>query len=220
MAPTTGAASVAPRPSRGGTNRPTPLPVAVTGPAGRPSAEPAAGAANDEGAAGAAAEDAGGGDEVDSGDAADDGSAADAGADGAAKGARRRRRLRTARRLRRLRQAGPAAAFPPAAKPADSSEGFEAAGDGATFTVADPRPPTAELNVTAPKWAAPGAKVQVDFGATSYVGASVAGGDVTVEWETPQAKGEAKVGGGAWGRRRLSRAVAMGARGHARPALV
>ena len=74
------------------------------------------------------------------------------------------------------------------------------AGDGATdagyetvasaaFAVADPRPPTADLLLTAPNWAKPRDRVGVALKATSYVGTSVAGAELTLAWELPRAKG-------------------------------
>jgi hypothetical protein len=58
-----------------------------------------------------------------------------------------------------------------------------------TFTVADPRPPTADLQLTSPPWAVLNASVPVTVETQSYVGGSVAGAVVTLEWSTPRASG-------------------------------
>ncbi|KAG2434208.1 hypothetical protein HXX76_007934 [Chlamydomonas incerta] len=53
------------------------------------------------------------------------------------------------------------------------------------FTVADPRPPTAELQLDAPAWAAPNATaLRINVTAASYIGASVDAAEVTLTWRT------------------------------------
>ena len=59
--------------------------------------------------------------------------------------------------------------------------------------MADPRPPTAELSLTAPKWVKADAKVPVSLVAKSYVGTQVAGADITLEWSLPRAQGKVTV---------------------------
>jgi len=116
---------------------------------------------------------------------------------------------RPATRGRLLHQSrAPAAAAavvipPPGAPAAQSAAGFDTVST-ATFTVADPRPPTAELNVTAPKWVKPDARVVVRLVARSYVGTQVEGADVTVSWSLPKASGNVTVSylgflGKGWG---------------------
>ncbi|KAG1668837.1 hypothetical protein FOA52_004932 [Chlamydomonas sp. UWO 241] len=58
-----------------------------------------------------------------------------------------------------------------------------------TITVADPRPPTAELILTLPAWVKPGADITVQAQATSYLGTSVAGAAMTLTWRTSLAQG-------------------------------
>ncbi|GFH18397.1 A2M domain-containing protein, partial [Haematococcus lacustris] len=57
------------------------------------------------------------------------------------------------------------------------------------FTIADPRPPTADLVVKAPSWALPNASVVVTLTATSYLGTSVASAPITLDWSAGSAKG-------------------------------
>ncbi|KAL6763015.1 hypothetical protein V8C86DRAFT_462822 [Haematococcus lacustris] len=57
------------------------------------------------------------------------------------------------------------------------------------FTIADPRPPTADLVVKAPSWALPNASVVVTLTATSYLGSSVASAPITLDWSAGNAKG-------------------------------
>ncbi|KAG2447325.1 hypothetical protein HYH02_007655 [Chlamydomonas schloesseri] len=53
------------------------------------------------------------------------------------------------------------------------------------FTVADPRPPTAELKVDVPPWAPPNATaLRINVTAVSYIGASVDGAEVSLTWRT------------------------------------
>lgn len=60
---------------------------------------------------------------------------------------------------------------------------------GTGFTVADPRPPTAALTLTASNWVRPKDDVEVSLKAESYVGSDVSGANMTVAWETSKAKG-------------------------------
>jgi hypothetical protein len=66
-------------------------------------------------------------------------------------------------------------------------------GDSESFTTADPRPPTAALNVTAPKWAPPQSAVAVRLEARSYIGASVGGAPISYTWSTSLAAGQGNV---------------------------
>lgn len=71
--------------------------------------------------------------------------------------------------------------------PAVVNPGAYIAGTG--FTVADPRPPTAQLTLTAPNWVKPKDAVKVSLKAESYVGSDVSEANVTIAWETGKAKG-------------------------------
>lgn len=70
---------------------------------------------------------------------------------------------------------------------------------GSGFTVADPRPPTAELTITAPNWVKPADSVRVSLKAESYVGSDVSGANMTIAWETGKAKGTLEVSTNASG---------------------
>lgn len=56
--------------------------------------------------------------------------------------------------------------------------------DSITITIADPRPPTAELTLNSPVWAAPNTTVVVNGTAASLLGADIAGAEVTITWNT------------------------------------
>ena len=61
----------------------------------------------------------------------------------------------------------------------------------ATFTVGDPRPPTASLALsTASSWVKPGGVVTVTATTKSYVGSDVSGAEVALKWSTAKASGE------------------------------
>lgn len=60
--------------------------------------------------------------------------------------------------------------------------------DSMTITVADPRPPTAELELQLSSWVKPGTDVVLKAVATSYLGTSVASAPMTVTWSTPRAQ--------------------------------
>jgi hypothetical protein len=65
-----------------------------------------------------------------------------------------------------------------------------------TFTVADPRPPTADLSLNAPTWTRPqDASVDVALQAVSYLGGAVAGAPVAVSWRV-EGGGGGGIGGG------------------------
>ncbi|KAF8068259.1 hypothetical protein HT031_001946 [Scenedesmus sp. PABB004] len=81
---------------------------------------------------------------------------------------------------------------PGAPAPAKGSDG-PAELASVTFTVGTPRPPTALLNVTVPDWAPPGATVEVLIAASSYLGATVSGADVSLTWTVPRATGRLTV---------------------------
>ncbi|GBF96122.1 hypothetical protein Rsub_08870 [Raphidocelis subcapitata] len=68
------------------------------------------------------------------------------------------------------------------------------------FTVADPRPPTAVLNVTVPDWSMPNSTVKALVSIASYLGADVSGATVKLTWTVPLAKGEVNVTTDARGR--------------------
>ncbi|PNH12233.1 hypothetical protein TSOC_000852 [Tetrabaena socialis] len=57
------------------------------------------------------------------------------------------------------------------------------------FTVADPRPPTAELKVEVPPWVLPTAAITVQATAISYIGASVKDASISVVWRSSKASG-------------------------------
>lgn len=60
-----------------------------------------------------------------------------------------------------------------------------------TFTVGDPRPPTASLAVsTQSNWVKPDGSVTVSVTTKSYVGSDVSGAEVTLKWSTGSAEGE------------------------------
>ena len=50
------------------------------------------------------------------------------------------------------------------------------------MTVADPKPPTAEVTLKAPEWLAPGDNVTVLIQATSLIGTSVADASMKLYW--------------------------------------
>ncbi|KAI8474281.1 MAG: hypothetical protein J3K34DRAFT_375003 [Monoraphidium minutum] len=85
----------------------------------------------------------------------------------------------------------------------------EAGGGGASdraavasesFQVADPRPPTAVLNLTAPDWALPASAVKALIKVTSYLGADVSDATIRVTWTVPLATGAVNVTTDARGR--------------------
>ena len=59
----------------------------------------------------------------------------------------------------------------------------------ATVTVSDPRPPTAELTLDAPRWAKPGSSVPVSGVAESFLGADVADANISVVWNVQSSLG-------------------------------
>uniref|UniRef100_A0A7S3VJT0 Alpha-2-macroglobulin domain-containing protein n=1 Tax=Dunaliella tertiolecta TaxID=3047 RepID=A0A7S3VJT0_DUNTE len=63
----------------------------------------------------------------------------------------------------------------------------------ATITVADPRPPTADLTLEAPTWAKPDAPVQCKLRAVSYLGSQVAQASMRVTWNAGTAQGSLDV---------------------------
>lgn len=67
------------------------------------------------------------------------------------------------------------------------SEGSEA------FSVKDPRPPTAVLNLTTPDWALPNATVKALIKVTSYLGADVSDALIALTWTVPLASGAINV---------------------------
>ncbi|EFJ40727.1 hypothetical protein VOLCADRAFT_99419 [Volvox carteri f. nagariensis] len=62
-------------------------------------------------------------------------------------------------------------------------------GASLTITVADPRPPTADLKLSTPAWSPPTSVVSFTATAVSYIGASVSGAALTAVWRTPRASG-------------------------------
>jgi hypothetical protein len=55
-------------------------------------------------------------------------------------------------------------------------------------TIADPRPPTAELTLVSPPWAAPNTTVLVNGTAVSLLGSNVGGAIVTITWSVQAAE--------------------------------
>jgi len=51
-----------------------------------------------------------------------------------------------------------------------------------TIVVADPRPPTAQVDLSAPEWVAPGTDVAATISASSLIGAQVARANMTLTW--------------------------------------
>ncbi|GMH39924.1 hypothetical protein BSKO_07828 [Bryopsis sp. KO-2023] len=62
------------------------------------------------------------------------------------------------------------------------AKGGPISGSSETFVVGDPRPPTVQLLVDAPKWALPASKVSIDVEAVSFIGAPVGGANMDVTW--------------------------------------
>ncbi|KAG2447335.1 hypothetical protein HYH02_007664 [Chlamydomonas schloesseri] len=62
-----------------------------------------------------------------------------------------------------------------------------------SLTVADPRPPTAELKVDVPPWALPTSAVPIKLTAVSYVGAPVDNSPITITWSHSKASGLIKL---------------------------
>ena len=60
-------------------------------------------------------------------------------------------------------------------------------GEPVRITIADPRPPTAELTLTSPLWAAPNTTVVVNGTASSLLGADMADAEVTITWNVQPA---------------------------------
>ncbi|KAG2491821.1 hypothetical protein HYH03_009778 [Edaphochlamys debaryana] len=56
-----------------------------------------------------------------------------------------------------------------------------------TVTVANPRPPTAELQLEVPTWAPPNGTVRIKATAVSYIGAAVDGSRITIRWSHARA---------------------------------
>lgn len=83
---------------------------------------------------------------------------------------------------------------PPSGKGDKVSEGSE------SFSVKDPRPPTAVLNLTAPDWALPNATVKALIKVTSYLGADVSDATISLTWTVPLASGAINVTTDARGR--------------------
>ncbi|KIZ04279.1 hypothetical protein MNEG_3680 [Monoraphidium neglectum] len=116
------------------------------------------------------------------------------------------------------RGSGPAPAtlskilVPPTGGAASDTDGLSNVGSTG-FTVGDPRPPTAELNVTAPKWVTPRARVNVQLTARSYIGTQVANASISLAWTLPKAKGEIEVTTDSEGR--ASAAIDLGELGAA-----
>ncbi|KAI8474284.1 MAG: hypothetical protein J3K34DRAFT_456831 [Monoraphidium minutum] len=69
-----------------------------------------------------------------------------------------------------------------------------------SFQVADPRPPTAVLNLTAPDWAHPTSAVKALIKVTSYLGADVSDAVIRVTWTVPLATGAVNIATDARGR--------------------
>ena len=61
--------------------------------------------------------------------------------------------------------------------------------DAVQITVADPRPPTADLSLLVPDWALPNATVSITAIASSYLGTSVSKANITLKWSTANAQG-------------------------------
>ncbi|KAG2426455.1 hypothetical protein HXX76_011686 [Chlamydomonas incerta] len=61
------------------------------------------------------------------------------------------------------------------------------------FTVADPRPPTAELQLDAPAWVSPTGTFTVTATAVSYIGAAVGGAPMTLTWRHARAAGVLRI---------------------------
>ncbi|GIL86136.1 hypothetical protein Vretimale_13856 [Volvox reticuliferus] len=57
------------------------------------------------------------------------------------------------------------------------------------ITVADPRPPTVDLKLSAPAWSLPTSSVSFTATAVSYIGASVSDAALTATWRTAKASG-------------------------------
>eukprot|EP00775_Hariotina_reticulata_P009988 gene9988-10143_t len=79
----------------------------------------------------------------------------------------------------------------PKSKSADAVESTDLS--SVDFTIGNPRPPTAVLNVTAPSWAPPGSTVKVYIQASSYLGADVSNAPMTLSWVVPETQGTIKV---------------------------
>ncbi|PNW72413.1 hypothetical protein CHLRE_16g677205v5 [Chlamydomonas reinhardtii] len=92
----------------------------------------------------------------------------------------------------RLPKAGTALAS--GARPDDATAaGWSDVAGSLGFTVADPRPPTAELKVDVPPWVLPTAAVALKLTAVSYVGAPVDNSPITVTWSHSKASGVIKL---------------------------
>ncbi|GLI68394.1 hypothetical protein VaNZ11_012780 [Volvox africanus] len=57
------------------------------------------------------------------------------------------------------------------------------------ITVADPRPPTVDLKLSAPAWSFPNSSVSFTATAASFIGVSVSGANLTATWRTAKASG-------------------------------
>ncbi|KAG2434214.1 hypothetical protein HXX76_007940 [Chlamydomonas incerta] len=93
-----------------------------------------------------------------------------------------------------LRLPKPGTAPASGARPDDATAaGWSDVAGSLAFTVADPRPPTAELEVDVPPWALPTAAIALKLTAVSYVGAPVDNSPITVTWSHSKASGVIKL---------------------------
>uniref|UniRef100_A0A383WAS0 EGF-like domain-containing protein n=1 Tax=Tetradesmus obliquus TaxID=3088 RepID=A0A383WAS0_TETOB len=76
---------------------------------------------------------------------------------------------------------------PTASSSSSDDDGASVASE--SFTVGNPRPPTALLNVTVPDWSPPSSTVKVLIKASSYLGADVSGANIDITWTLPLASG-------------------------------
>eukprot|EP00798_Chlamydomonas_sp_ICE-L_P007932 gene7932-1146_t len=58
-----------------------------------------------------------------------------------------------------------------------------------SFTIANPRPPTADLELSLPAWTLPNSNIAVVVQATSYIGIAVGGMPMMMTWRSPRVQG-------------------------------
>ncbi|KAG2494914.1 hypothetical protein HYH03_006849 [Edaphochlamys debaryana] len=84
----------------------------------------------------------------------------------------------------------PAGAAPADGPQPEAADKFDvASGAALAFTVADPRPPTAELLLTVPPWVLPTGSVTIRVALVSYIGAAVDASRVKLNWRHTNASG-------------------------------
>eukprot|EP00798_Chlamydomonas_sp_ICE-L_P014426 gene14426-20432_t len=83
--------------------------------------------------------------------------------------------------------------------PGDNASSYRQSLGYESYTIADPREATAELDLAIPSWTKPNYKVEVIVQAVSYIGSDVSGASMTMTWRTANASGKEDIVTGADG---------------------